>query len=235
MENLVVNLTAGVRRETRGGVEYLVAPMTLLRERVLDGSSGPLFYPIDEIRRSTLEWSGCPVTLNHPTRNGKPVLYAEDNDAMTLGFIDNSKMIGNRLTAQAWLDVERTQRLAPELFAGIEAGRPVELSTGLATTNEPAQEFAEFDGVRFSHIARDYKPDHLALLTDRKGACSVEDGCGLLVNAEAEKHFGVFGVPGQGGYLEAEMAGKEVQKDKEVQKEKNFAPFGLPQEYLSEE
>src|SRR5690606_13771547 len=31
----------------------------------------------------------------------------------------------------------------------------------------------------YHSVARDYKPDHIAILPDRIGACSIADGCGV--------------------------------------------------------
>jgi hypothetical protein len=36
-----------------------------------------------------------------------------------------------------------------------------------------------FNGVKYEGIARNLRPDHLAILPDDKGACSLEDGCGV--------------------------------------------------------
>jgi hypothetical protein len=42
-------------------------------------------------------------------------------------------------------------------------------------------------------VARNYRPDHLAVLPDQRGACSLTDGCGVMVNTkhmEIEKKSG---------------------------------------------
>lgn len=54
----------------------------------------------------------------------------------------------------------------------------VELSTGLFTDNEV--EAGTWNGEDFVAIARNYRPDHLAILPDKVGACSIKDGAGLL-------------------------------------------------------
>ena len=61
----------------------------------------------------------------------------------------------------------------------------MELSTGLFTDNELSE--GEFEGKSYKYIARNYRPDHLALLPDKIGACSVADGAGLLQLNESQK------------------------------------------------
>ena len=71
------------------------------------------------------------------------------------------------------------RRKRPALFADLAAGRKIELSTGLFTDNEPARPGATHNGRAYGHVARAHRPDHLAILPDRRGACSVDDGCGV--------------------------------------------------------
>ena len=54
----------------------------------------------------------------------------------------------------------------------------MEVSTGLFTENVQAN--GVFGGKAYHAIATNYRPDHLAILPDQIGACSIEDGAGLL-------------------------------------------------------
>ena len=42
----------------------------------------------------------------------------------------------------------------------------------------------DWNGKAYVGIARNYRPDHLAILPDMKGACSIADGAGLCRNHE---------------------------------------------------
>lgn len=183
--NLVANFSAGVRSETVNGREFLVAPLTLIVPGVLHGSKGPLYYPPHEIAKNVEAWNGMPLVVLHPTRNGAPI-SGRDPKVMAeseIGRVYNAKIgSGGKLQAEGWFDVESTNRAdhTKSIIPRLRKGQPVELSTGLFTQNQPKT--GVFNGRSYTHVAMNYRPDHLAILPDRKGACSTEDGCGVLVN-----------------------------------------------------
>ncbi len=183
MEILLANLSRKVRREKLHGREHLVAPLTLIVPGVLDGSKGPLYYPPEEVLRDPSVWNHIPIVVNHPSENGKPTSARKSNvlNDYGIGILLNAGG-KDKLTAEGWFDIEKTQKIDERIFEAIEASRPIELSTGLFTTNEPAPAGSEFKGRAYDFIARNHKPDHLAVLPDSVGACSVQDGCGVLVN-----------------------------------------------------
>lgn len=187
METLVLNLkTSGtIRRETMDGRSYLVAPFTSIVPGVLNGSKGPIFYPPEENAKNVDDWNGKPLTLGHPIVNGVHVTARRPDilNSYGLGFIFNSIAAEGKLKGEAWFDVEKVKRVHAPLLASLEALKPVEISTGLFIDFETAPEGAVFNGKAYSFIARNYKPDHLAILVDQLGACSVKDGCGVH-NAE---------------------------------------------------
>lgn len=187
MEQITANLSGKARRIKRDGREFIVVPASLIVPGVLNGSQGPLFYPLDEISKGFRAWDNMPIVVYHPMRDGNPIT-ARDPDILDkhgIGAVFNTTVNG-KLGALLHFDVEKTRRVASSILADLEAGRPIELSTGLRTDNEIAPEGSEFNGVKYTHIARNYRPDHLAILPDGKGACSVADGCGVLVNERNE-------------------------------------------------
>lgn len=181
----VANGYGKVRREIVNGKEFLVAPLTLIVPGVLNGSQGPLYYPPEEIARNYEDWNGVPMVVQHPTRNGIPVSgrTPQAMGSQEIGRVYSAK-IGTeaRLQAEGWFDVEATDRVDPSITPRLRKGEPIELSTGLYTTNIPNR--GQYRGTVYTHIAKNYKPDHLAILPDRTGACSLRDGCGVLVNEE---------------------------------------------------
>lgn len=188
METLLANLSVRARRVTENGREWLVAPMTLIREGVLSGSKGALFYSASEIRKALSAWDGVPITLGHPTDSTNNTHLSARSpgvlDATGLGIVRHPRMDGDRLRAEGWFDIARLKKVSPAVLAGIEASRAMHVSTGLYTTNQPKAD--SHNGRAYVAVAADHVPDHLAVLVDATGACSVRDGCGLMVNQYLE-------------------------------------------------
>lgn len=189
LEFLAVNYgSAAVRRETLDGREYLVAPLSMIVPGVLNGSKGRLFYPLDEISRNHDSWNGMPMVVNHPVdKKGQPCSARHPSilEKYGVGTVFNSEING-KLSAEGWFDVVKGNYLIPEQMRKIERGEPIELSTGLFTDNEPVKNGKTDDGKEYDAIARNYRPDHLAILPDKVGACSVKDGCGVNVNEQGD-------------------------------------------------
>jgi len=184
LQTVTANSGSKVRYEKIGSVEYLVAPVSMLVPGVLSGSKGPLLYPREEVTKNVLAWNHMPLTLGHPTENGRGVSARSPKilERYMLGHVFNAHSRKGKLDAEAWFDIKRTNELAPSIVSAIESGQPIELSTGLFTKNTPVRNGMSFNGRSYVAIASDYKPDHLAVLLDTRGACSIEDGCGVLVN-----------------------------------------------------
>ncbi len=183
MEQIIANLLGKVRRESLKGREFLVVPASLIVPGVLNGSKGPLYYPLDEISKNPGGWNGMPLMVYHPQDGNGRHISARTPQASqhNVGSIYNAKVNG-KLIAEAWFDEETTRRVDPRVLTALEAGESIELSTGLYTDNELATEGSEDKGVPYKFIARNYRPDHVAVLPDQRGACSLDDGCGINVN-----------------------------------------------------
>lgn len=195
-QTLTCNLSGVVRHAKMGDRDYLVAPMTMIVEGVLNGSNGPLFYPAEELRKVPAVWNHKPIVVYHPEMNGQGI-SACDPDVLSVrgvGVVMNTRFVpakeptSNRkaqpakLKAEAWLEVNRLSKIDKRVLEAIESNTMMELSTGLFTENELVE--GEFNGKEYKAIARNFRPDHLALLPDKKGACSIEDGAGLLQQNE---------------------------------------------------
>lgn len=176
------------RRVTHNGRDFIVAPMTLLVSGVLNGSKGALYYPLQEIAATYDAWNGFPIVVNHPFEMGRPVSARSPQiiEKYGIGHLYSAEVRGGKLIAEGWFDVEKTRKVDQRILNALERGQKIELSTGLFTDNHPAPAGATYNGRRFEYIARNYRPDHLAILPDSTGACSIEDGCGVLVNKQGE-------------------------------------------------
>jgi hypothetical protein len=132
---LTLNARGRTRRVTVGSSHYLVVPVTMIVPGVLPGSHGPLYYPADENVKSAHAWNGMPVVVDHPTVNGVPVSARSADVFQTrwVGAVFNAVATEDDpvLRGEAWLDIDRTRAVDPRVLADIEAGRDVEVSTGL--------------------------------------------------------------------------------------------------------
>jgi hypothetical protein len=166
---------------------------------VLPGSKGPLLYPPDEVRKSPEDWNHIPIVVYHPMKDGKPVSARSPSilSKHGIGIVFHARTDGKDiLKSEGWLDVEATRRVDKSVLDSVQLGKPIELSTGLFVDDEPAPEGAIFNDHRgtrkYVGIARNYKPDHLAILPSGKGACSLADGCGVLINETAMEAYQVI-------------------------------------------
>lgn len=177
METLVANLSGSIRREKLHGREFLVAPMTLIVPGVMNGSKGPLLYELEDIKQHYQSWDGMPILINHPETSGRnPQVWNETG----VGWVFNTT-IEDKLSAEGWFDIERLQRLQPNILNALLKGEKVELSTGLGIDLESVSG-VDNAGRQYTGIARKYRPDHLAILPDTVGACGIKDGCGVNNN-----------------------------------------------------
>ena len=175
-----------LRREMFDGVEHIVAPMVMLTPGVRNN----VLYTAEDMTRHTDSWNGRPVVVFHPQNDkgapisaGKPEVFEQRR----VGFVFNAKMDDGKLKAEAWINPVRLKEVHPKCLETILAEKPLEISTGLFTDDEVVCNDADNkeawpkhnDGKAYYAITRNYRPDHLALLPDKVGACSWADGAGL--------------------------------------------------------
>ena len=177
---LVLNSAAGVRRETFEGRPHVVVPSTIL----VEGVHKRKLYRASLLERAPHMWDGFPVVVQHPRKGGVPI---NANDPEVLSSQGIGRMFHTKfdrpaaaLKTETWIDEDRGRKIAPTVMDDVEAGRSVELSTGLYSAEDPVG--GVFNGEEYDAEILAMAPNHLAVLPDRRGACSLEDGCGLNVN-----------------------------------------------------
>jgi hypothetical protein len=187
----IFNAEAGpARPAVLGGREYLVTPIASINPGVLNGSKGALLYLPEDCAANVGGWDAVPLTHGHPIRDGFHVSAGESGvlDNQGMGFVRKSRFADGKLRHEGWFDVERTARIdsglppSERILPRLRSGRPIEVSTGLYTDNEKAPEGSTWKGRGYDYVARNYRPDHIAVLSSEVGACSVNDGCGIGVN-----------------------------------------------------
>ncbi len=182
--------------ETRNiaGKDYLIIPVVMIREGVHCGSAGPLLHVVEELEKSVPLWDGKPVTISHPSVNG--VFVSADDPTVlanwAVGEVHDVRMEGDKLRANAWLDVQKLTALSPETLEMIQNCELIEVSVGVFSEEEPTA--GEWKGEQYTAINRNYIPDHLALLPGEVGACSIMDGCGVRVNSVNKQKGGELNV-----------------------------------------
>lgn len=152
-------------------------------EGVLNGSKGAGYYPADEWAKAVPSWNHKPVMMYHPEKNGKPV-SASDTDVIEtsqLGFLLNTSW-EDKLKTECWLeeDTLKATDKGTEVYNAVLEKKKVEVSTGLFMNEDPTT--GQYNGTDYKFVAREHQPDHLAILPDRVGACSIEMGAGLCAN-----------------------------------------------------
>lgn len=214
-EKVTCNLAGKARRRKYGGEWYLVSPMVIIPEGVMNGSHGPGLYLEKELLKTPVMWNNKPITLNHPeegTANDIKVL--EDSK---IGFVLNAHVRGKKLRAEAWVNEKRTTELAPEIVKYMKSGKAVEVSSGLHLDQEIKNGTYKRTGKRYDWIARNHQPDHIAVfdpLSGEVGAASVKDGAGLNVsNISAKMNPNRKAMRRMTGKLIANLGGKLVKNE----------------------
>lgn len=178
-----------VRVEQWDGKSWLVAQTVAVVSKVLNGE----LLPAKEIETFVEAWNGRAVPLRHPQING---FYVSANspeilEQFNVGYFFNARSephdLGVKIVGEMWIDVERAKGLegGAAIVDRLNDGDVIEVSTAYWCKVEEGR--GVFNGVPYNGIQRDIKPDHIAILPDQLGACSVADGCGVgRTNAQGE-------------------------------------------------
>lgn len=183
---ITANIAGLVRKAKMEDRDYVVVPMVMMVEGVHEGSDGPVYYPAEELGHIPTTWNHKPIVVNHPKRNGSFISACEPSvcDTQKIGVIMNTKFTPAtkktpaRLTAEAWVEEARIEKVDKRIADAIAAGNMLEVSIGVYSDLD--EEPGIWNGESYNGIARNLKSDHLAILPDEVGACSIADGAGFL-------------------------------------------------------
>ena len=162
------------KNETIDGVDYMVLPVIPLVEGVLNGT----YYSSESIKNSTPFWNGATVPVNHPVGNvsANSVQFERTTN---IGRFYNSRFEGDKLKGDIWIDIKKAESLGySNILEQFKDGVMMEISTGLYADSKEVK--GSFKGVEYNAQIGDIVPDHIALLPNDVGACSVADGCGAM-------------------------------------------------------
>jgi hypothetical protein len=181
----VGNQVAEVERRTVGNTDFLVSPGVLVKSGVLNDE----LVPPEEVQAHFSAWNGQPVVIGHP-RNLDGVNISANHpavlNALQIGKLFNTTIDDGKLKSELWIDLARAQTVhrGREVVSKLESGESLEVSTAYFRDVDMTE--GSHDGIAFSSIARNLRPDHLAILLDTEGACSLQDGCGTPRANEGE-------------------------------------------------
>jgi hypothetical protein len=102
----------------------------------------------------------------------------------------NTKYEKGRLKSEAWIERSRADKVDQRILEAVKCNEMMELSTGVFVDEDktPGKWLKE----DYNAVARNYRPDHLALLPDKIGACSIADGAGFLRNEDVSLNESSF-------------------------------------------
>ncbi len=159
-----------------GGCEYLVVPVVAVRQGVLNGE----LVLAEEFGAIPESWNGIPVPLGHPMDRGVAISANQPEIvASSPGRFYHARLDGDRLCGEIWIDIAKATALGGEAQAALQrmqAGEPTEVSTAYWRDLEETP--GVYNDEPYYGIARNLRPDHLALLLHEIGACNWEMGCG---------------------------------------------------------
>lgn len=174
-------------------MDYFVANTVLIVSGVLSGSDGPLYYPEKELAKNPGKWDGTPIIAPDHLYDADGNILSVSNytglESVHIGEVRNARYVKKRksLAGESWLNQHSVKTLFPLLYEKIEAEEPVEVSTGVFTKSRKVVN-GSYNGRKYTHETYDYVPDHLAVLLANVGACSIKDGCGLMVTINKASH-----------------------------------------------
>jgi hypothetical protein len=203
--NFVSKVNAsGIKRETRGGIEYIILPSkTLPADTVMNNG----LYPKEERDKSYLGLNGTHAPLGHPKNTNEQHISATDPDAVTNGYIIGAKNENVRLNEQ--LDVIEVDKAIPvaeamksdkgrDLLNRINMlekgkGEPIHTSTGVFLEVEQLEEpKTNEQGDRYTWIASNMNWDHDAILLDEIGANQPHQNVGIFANHDGQEIESIF-------------------------------------------
>ena len=141
-----------------------------------------VYIPIDIFKASLDLWVNAPVVA--------PDHVDVETEANTFGRITRAFVDGDKLMADAVIDLDKLKTAYPVLYNRIISGQAV--SGSIAVWNEQfesvsGEPIGTYKNKRFNSLATSItKVYHYALLQDERAACEIKDGCGLI-NLSATK------------------------------------------------
>ena len=157
------------------GRQYLVAPVVMLVAGVHEAEDLKACYSPDELEKSSEKWNEKPIFVGHPHPANQETLRSMHRQ---IGVLRNTRYRSGELVAEAWIEVAAADHTDLRIVQAIRNEKAMEVSVGFTASYSNVT--GQYRTENFDALIRDISPDHLALLPDGQGVCSVFKGCGLL-------------------------------------------------------
>lgn len=146
------------------------------------------YVPEWSIRETANEWDNTVPTLNHPRNSSGEPIAANKKPELHLGGVNSSQFDGEFVRSNLRVEKSEIDRLggeAKDVETALENGEPIHVSSQYRGQKLPP---GEYDGQYRKNVERIVEPDSVAILPNKQGRCSIEDGCGinpqLVANAD---------------------------------------------------
>ncbi len=176
----LLNYASKFRIASQNWQEFLVVPGVPARGQVMND----YLVPASEWSHFVEAWNGSPITVTHPKANNGSA-NSPTPDVSIIGRFYNAEWdaVNNRLGGEYWLNVNDLYKTpeGQQIAQAVKNGQTLETSTGYFADEDATP--GEFEGKAYKTIHRNLRPDHIAILPNEEGACSVMDGCGVNRNS----------------------------------------------------
>lgn len=183
-------------RKLLNNTEHLVVPVIAAQEGVMND----IFYPAELLSNTKQLWEDVPIRVNHAYDVYGNLVSARSlkrEETQNIGRFYNISFKDNKLKGEIWVNIAKAEELGHgDLITKFESGEMMEVSTGLV--GGTTKKTGIFNNKSFTTEMTAIIPDHLALLPDTKGACTIDEGCGAMrVNCDdnatpKEKFYNAF-------------------------------------------
>ena len=158
-KHITTNMSEMIREDKVDGKECFVVPVILIAE----GVHNSIYYPAEELAKFPTAWDGIPISIDHPSMQGQGVTAnSPELESKNVGRIYNTQFEDGKLKSEAWLIKDKIISIE-SVMVKLHANEMIEVSTGLFVEEELVA--GKWKGEEYIGIARNYRPDHLALLT----------------------------------------------------------------------
>lgn len=193
MITIKVNNSLNPRQETLDNVTHTVFPVIMINQ----GVHNRILYTKEELSRNVQNWNNAPVSIGHPSIEGRPVSCnsPDIHNTQVVGKVFNAHMDNEDMKGELYLNNDKVARLLPDLYTFLENDGQMDVSTGLFC--DDIYQSGDYQGEEYDSIAVNILSDHLAILPNQSGACSWADGCGIRANEKG----GSMGVNDDEGFV----------------------------------
>jgi len=137
-----------------------------------------IYIPIDIFKASLELWTNAPIVA--------PDHVEAETEANTFGRITRAFIDGDKLMADAVVDLDKLNAAYPILYNKIVSGQAV--SGSIAVWAVGFETNGNYNNRSFNFITTSItEVYHYALLQDEPGACDIVDGCGVNLSATKTK------------------------------------------------